>query len=86
VDTIKIDPKNIGNVPKSKFSERNDWEVRIGWLKITRFINRQCISLGITINWNYKCSVEFSFFLWNFDIEFDRKKPKRYNHSEEVLV
>jgi len=38
-------------------------------MEIKNFINNQCISFGITINWNWKPSVEISFWKWNIEFE-----------------
>lgn len=35
--------------------------------EVGRFINTQCIDFGLTINWNWKKSVEISFLFWRVE-------------------
>ena len=42
-------------------------------MKMKRFINKQCISFALTINWNYKPSVELSFWYWDIEFEMGSK-------------
>ena len=55
-----------------KTKHRWTWEKRV-WrfnLDASRHINRQCLSFGFTLNWNWKNSVEVDFLLWTFHIEY----------------
>jgi hypothetical protein len=54
-----------------KFTSRWTRERDIGRIRlcVTRHINRQCLSLGVTFSWNSRPSVEVDFLLWRFDIE-----------------
>jgi len=42
-------------------------------VEVGRFINTQCIDFGLTINWNWRKSVEISFLFWR--IEFLSEGP-----------
>jgi hypothetical protein len=37
---------------------------------VDRFINKECVSLSITITWNTGLALEMDLFLWRFDIVF----------------
>lgn len=55
-----------------KKTPRWQWETRI-WrfnLDASRHINRECITLGFCLNWNYKPSLEVDFLLWTLHIEY----------------
>lgn len=44
-------------------------------MKIERFINRQCIDLGVSFSWNVDLAIEIAFIIWNIEIIFC-KTPK----------
>ena len=45
-------------------------------LEISRFLNTQCVSAGVTINWNFRPSLEVDLLLWRVYIEFKINKSR----------
>ena len=48
------------------------WEKRL-WrfeIDVSRFINTQCLSLSICINWNFRPGIEMDLLLWRVNIEY----------------
>ncbi len=41
---------------------------------IYRFINKECISFGFTINWNYHFEIEIDFLFWRINYMFWKKR------------
>lgn len=57
---------------------KNDREIiDVKWGKfnfdIYRHINRQCVSFGVTLNWNFKPSIEIDFLFWRLYLEYDKR-------------
>jgi len=46
-------------------------------MRIRRFTNRQCISVGVTVNWNWRNSIEIDLLFWTFSIEWGDIKRGR---------
>lgn len=44
---------------------------------VKRFINTECISFGITFNWNWRPSIEVSVFFWTIEIECEWERMKK---------
>lgn len=69
--------------------KRDVWTLTYKKLKIQRYINRQCIDVGLCINWNYKPSIEISFFFWRIDIEVDinpRRVIKKWREGNVTRI
>lgn len=52
--------------------ERRIWRF---YMYVCPHINSQCVCLGITINWNYRPSVEVDFMFWRLHVEYTAPKP-----------
>lgn len=77
-ETITIDPNTIGRI-SSKQKVRPDTRKKWWWFLLERHINRECVSFGFTINWNLKPSIEIDFLFWRFNIEWNKKKRKKWD-------
>jgi hypothetical protein len=57
--------------------ERWMWDKDFGPFRFDIYenINTQCLCLGISLNWNFRPSIEVSFGIWTMHLEYD--KPSR---------
>lgn len=47
-----------------------------------RYINKHCISFGITFNWNWKPGIEINFFIWDIYIEFEPLRRLKHRRQK----
>lgn len=59
-------------------ADRTVFEREFGPLSVdvTRHINRQCVAIGLCLNWNFKPSIEIEFLFWKLYVEWSRIRPR----------
>lgn len=65
--------------PKPRLAHRR-WEKSLGRFEFSldRFINTQCLALGISINWNFRPSLEMDFLLWRGYVGYCLRPSNRH--------
>jgi hypothetical protein len=60
------------------------FETRRLTVELSNHINGQCITFGITINWNYHPSIEIDFLFWRLYVAYviSTKKDPTHDHTE----
>ena len=55
---------------------KRTWRLGRVEIELRRFINRQCLAVGLLMSWDFRPSVEVALLLWGLRVGLNRKGTK----------